>query len=126
MKVIKTSSAVVKTACQSFPALAMHLYYISQQSLHLPNHAGLRKVGKKWSHSFFGVQKQEGSLGGEQCIPVSSPGAAGWATKGEILLWEGRNTAGNRIYLSMAFWWPFLFLVPTVLVFSDTSEMVTF
>lgn len=74
---IKTRSAVVKTACPSSPALAMHLYYISQQSLHLPNHAGLRNVGNKWSHSFFGVQKQEGSLGGEQCFPVRSPGAAG-------------------------------------------------
>lgn len=91
MKVIKTRRAIVKRACPSFPAPSVDLYYTSQKTSCLPDHVGLRKVGSKWSHNFFGVQKQEGSLGGERCFPMSSPGAAGWATKGEMLLWEGKD-----------------------------------
>lgn len=60
-----------KRACPKFPALSMHLYYIAQQTFQLPNHAGLGGA------AFWRLQKQEGSLAGEHCFPVSSTGAAG-------------------------------------------------
>lgn len=110
MKVIKTRRAAVKRACPSFPALSVDLYYISQQTSCLQNDVGSRKVGNKWSCTFFGVQKQEGSLGGQQCFPVSSPGAAGWATRGEMLLRESKHLSRqwdlSQHGLSMAFSFP--------------------